>query len=423
VSEKRDIAGFWWLPTNPDERWAGTLTLEQDKSPKLSISVPKSAFESFGRKLSAPPIIHGYNQNGNPISLLVPSWPRIKGGMAASQVEYSASYAILNLEVSHQEDFKVNTFTLRIQHLQGWFGTTGFLSAEPNSSEADLCIRYKNPKDEAFPIGKDLSIEFRPDYTLHNGFNEKKIQENISVTFVSKDGMNLSQCKEFLNDFRLLLHFATLRGIYPLEIKARKDGHGFTHEGEFIYQDIEIWNSIIKSDVSSDWHPNGWIFKFADVRQKFSDFFTSWIKFTGDYEEALSSYCGTVYHNLPREIEHICITQALEAFHGVKFASHARRNFSGKIQELAETYKDHLKGLVDSAAEFAETVRDNRHYYTHHNPEDLKAGRVVSGAKLIRLNEKLKLIFQMCVLTEMEIPAERFLRLRRQLADDIIELG
>ncbi|MGO9586377.1 MAG: hypothetical protein ACLP2Y_09295 [Limisphaerales bacterium] len=51
------------------------------------------------------------------------------------------------------------------------------------------------------------------------------------------------------------------------------------------------------------------------------------------------------------------------------------------------------------------------------------AGRVVKGAKLIRLNEKLKLIFQMCVLTEMGIPAERFPRLQRQLADDIIELG
>jgi hypothetical protein len=421
MSEKRDIAGLWWLPTNPDERWAGTLTLEQNKSPKLTIAVQKSAFEAFGQKLSAPPVIHGCDQNGSPISLIIPGWPRTRGGMALSQVEYSAHYAILNLEVSHQDDFKVNEFTLRMQHLQGWFGVTGFLRPELNSPEVDLCIRYKNPKDEAFPIGKDLSVEFRPGYTLHNGFNERKLQENINVTFVSKDGMNLSQCKEFLNDFRLLLHFATLREIYPLEIKARKEGHGSTHEGEFIYQDIEIWNSIIKEEVSADWHPNEWIFKFADVRQKFSDFFSSWIKLTADHEEALSCYCATVYHKLSTTIEHLCLTQALEAYHGVKFASRKQQNFCGKIQALTEAHKEHLKGLVDNAVEFAEIVRDNRHYYTHHNPEDLKAGRIVSGAKLIRLNEKLELIFQMCVLTEMGIPAERFSRLRRQLAFDIIE--
>jgi hypothetical protein len=41
--------------------------------------------------------------------------------------------------------------------------------------------------------------------------------------------------------------------------------------------------------------------------------------------------------------------------------------------------------------------------------------------KLIQLNEKLTLIFQMCVLTEMGIPAERFIRLRRQLATVIID--
>jgi hypothetical protein len=81
-----------------------------------------------------------------------------------------------------------------------------------------------------------------------------------------------------------------------------------------------------------------------------------------------------------------------------------------------------LKGLVDNVTDFAEAVRDNRHYYTHHNPEDLKAGRVVKGSKLIRLNEKLKLIFQMCVLTEMGIHTDRFQRLRYQLAEHIIDL-
>ena len=100
MSEKRDIAGLWWLPTNPDERWTGTLTLEQNKSPKLTIAVQKSAFESFGQRLSAPPIIHGIDQNNRPISLIVPGWPRTGGGMALSQVEYSANYAVMSVPAS-----------------------------------------------------------------------------------------------------------------------------------------------------------------------------------------------------------------------------------------------------------------------------------------------------------------------------------
>jgi hypothetical protein len=77
--------------------------------------------------------------------------------------------------------------------------------------------------------------------------------------------------------------------------------------------------------------------------------------------------------------------------------------------------------LVPNIASFAEQVRDNRNYYTHHDPAIKQRGRVVSGARLFRLNEKLRLLFQMCVLTEMKIPADRFLRLRRQLATYIID--
>jgi hypothetical protein len=71
MSEKRDIAGLWWLPKKPDERWTGTLTLEQNKAPKLTVTVQKSAFESFGQKLSAPPLIRGCDQNGKPIPLII----------------------------------------------------------------------------------------------------------------------------------------------------------------------------------------------------------------------------------------------------------------------------------------------------------------------------------------------------------------
>jgi hypothetical protein len=412
MSKKRDIAGLWWLPTNPDERWVGTLTLECDEEPKLIVSSPKNALQDLGKELIAPPAIVGHDQSGKLISLLFPSWPRTSGGMALSQIEFAAHYAILGLELSHHNDFKVNELTFQMQHLLDWVGLTGFLKGEASADE-NFIIRYKSPEKEEFVITSNLSIKFQLGYIFNNGRHEKKLEEEMRVTFVCKEGIKLSQCKDLMGTFRQLLHFATLEKIYPLEMTARKEGHGFAHEDKFYPQDIELWNSIIKEDVKSDFRP---IFRYADVKSRFVDFFSNWLKFTNDFEEALNSYSTTIYHSLPSPITHICLTQALEAYHGVKFASHGQTNFCGKIQELAEKYKDHLKGLVDDVPEFAKAVRDNRHYYTHHNPEDLKAGRVVSGTPLCRLNEKLKLIFQMCVLTEMGIPVGRFVLLRRQLA-------
>ncbi len=422
MSEKRDIAGLWWLSTKPDERWTGTLTLEADEDPKLIVDVQKSAFESIIPKLIASPTIHGCDQGGSPITLLIPGWPRTQGGAALSKTTYSSHFAVLGIELNNQDDFRVNELTFRIQHLLNWVGLTGFLKTEGSSANG-LSIHYELPKDESFAISDKLSVEFCPGYSFNNGMHLKKLEEEIGVTFVCKDGIDFPALKNFLHAFRSLLHFATLKRVYPLEIKAKKDGHGHTVEENFYPKVIELWDSIIKKDVDSDFSPDRWIFQFADVRSRFSEFFSNWLKFIETFEEAINCYFTSIYHILPSEVEHICLTQALEAYHGIKFASHGQRNFREKIQELADTHKGHLKGLVDNVTEFAEAVRDNRHYYTHHNPEDLKAGRVVKGAKLIRLNEKLKLIFQMCVLTEMGIPAERFPRLRRQLASDIIELA
>ena len=98
-----------------------------------------------------------------------------------------------------------------------------------------------------------------------------------------------------------------------------------------------------------------------------------------------------------------------------------RQRFASRILALAQQFLPYLTGLVSDAAAFAEDVKDNRNYYTHHDPTIKQGGRVLSGAKLLRLNEKLRLIFQMCILTELDIPADRFSILRRQLASDIID--
>jgi Apea-like HEPN len=178
---------------------------------------------------------------------------------------------------------------------------------------------------------------------------------------------------------------------------------------------------MVREPVESEFLPDRWLFQFQDVKSHFGKFIGRWLEYVKKYEESLECYFGTIYHRLPHSIEHLCLTQAFEAYHGIKFESHKERCFEDKIQELAEANKSQLKGLVDDVSEFAKTVLENRNYYTHHNPKWKENGRVVSGAKLHRLDEKLRLLFQMCVLSDMGIPSDRFNRLRRQLATHIIE--
>jgi hypothetical protein len=115
MSEKRKILGQWWSSDKPDDKWIGTLALEPAKSPRLKVSVARNCFGML--EMKAPPVIHGHDNQGRPVTLLFPSWPRTHGGLAMTQMEFGAGYAVLGMELAEPADFLVNTLTFRLQHL------------------------------------------------------------------------------------------------------------------------------------------------------------------------------------------------------------------------------------------------------------------------------------------------------------------
>ena len=132
----------------------------------------------------------------------------------------------------------------------------------------------------------------------------------------------------------------------------------------------------------------------------------------------------TIYHSLTSELAHLSLTQALDAYHGVKFQAHRDRGgIRPKIRAACWRSRSFITGVGGRHPGVCQGGSNHWNFYTHHNPEVQKTGRVAKGAALIRLNEKLTLLFQMCVLADMGIPADRFPDLRRQLATEIVHMG
>lgn len=415
MTADREIAGLWWLPENPNNKWVGNLVLQAKQSPRLKFTMPKG----FETKLpDTPAVMHGCDQHGKHITLLHLSQTEATSSSALSQITYSAGYAILGIDLPNVEAFEVQSVILHVQHLYDWVNASGFEWREPSPDEVTLS--YRTPQTMTFNLDGDLTIEMCPSFSYRRG-RESRLEEDTYLKFNSRRGLGIADCKALLNPIRHLLHFAVLQPIYPLRVQCIKDGHGVKLNNDFFPHEIDLCWALNRDRVDPVWRDDLWVFRFSDVQPRFAEFFGQWLKYEKKFDEAFSNYFATVYHSLPPTLAHLCLTQALEAYHGIKFQSHEEREFERKMRELAETHKEQLVGLVDDPAEFAMTVRDNRNYYTHHNPKWRDGGRVVSGASLMRLNEKLRLICQMCVLADNGIPSNRFNRLRRQLASKIVE--
>jgi hypothetical protein len=424
MNGRREIMGLWWTPGDPGNKWVGTLTLDYDKSPKLDLTVA----QGFGFKVpQLGDFFHGCDGHGKPITLLYPGEHRTSHSAALTLLNYSAGFAILGIELPSRDEFLVNSLAIQMQHFYEWAGVSGFFNEGQDAMDT-VKICHRVPQLKSFPLDADLTVEIGASFTFHNGLREKRLAEDSIVQFKSRKGLSFGRCEDLINAIRGLLHFGVLSPVYPVRIECRKDGYGLKVGEDFIPHEIEIWSGLMRDHVESE-PPDSWVFRFPDVEQRFGQFIRDWLSFTEKYDESLRCYFTTVYFPLPSSVEHICLAQALEAFHASKFSFKSGRrrkffprqkgSFIARMRHLVRLYGLHFQSLIHSSKVFSEAVRDTRNFYTHHDAK--LAAKALAWADLSRLNERMKLLYQMCVLTEMGIAPERFSRLRRQLAQKIVD--
>lgn len=418
MSAKREIKSFWWSPAHPDKKWFGTLTLGPDESPELELISERQ--NPADRAVMMGSVIHGRDEHGKPITLLFAGSSGDHFSNAVVKRKFSAGYAMIGIELSDADSFVANSLRFQIQHLYGWLGRSGF-KRNTEEKHREFIVSFEQQPDEWFSILPDLELAIHNTFETKGGFQERGISEDAALTFRTKEGFSLKRCSDLISAMRTLLHFAVMKRVYPVWITAYKNGHGSEVDGQWFDDDIDIQSSILREPKSEIPIPHYWIFRFDDIRQDFGGFIREWLEYVQKFAEPLNCYSSTIYHPLTAELSHLSLTQALEAYHGIRFSSHHKHEFKGKIEELSNLHAISLKGLVDDIPDFSERVLCTRNHYTHHNPKWLATGKVAQKAELTRLNEKLRLLFQMCILSDLKIPIDRFSRLRRQLAIEIID--
>lgn len=366
-----------------------------------------------------PDVLHGCDQHGQPITLLHASCINKTTSGAVAQLKCSAGYAILGIHIAKPEEFKAHKLTLRMQYLFDWLNRTGFKRQE--TAQHEFIIHHALPDLLEFEVNPDLKMKFTSNSHHKPAHRLQSVSEDVAVTFESSSGFSIPDCHELVSAVRHLLHFSILRKIHQISLAYRINGVGVEAGEKFFADTIEFVSRSNHEDAPSERFSERWIFQFTDVEKDFGVLFQKWMEFLKNYHEVVGCYFSTIYHLLPAEIEHLCLTQALEAYHSIKHQSHNHQDFIVKIRELTQAHQATFLRVFPNLDEFAEAVRDNRNYYTHHNPKWLTAGRVVERAELCRLNLKLRLLMQACILTELGIPASRLGKLRRQLDVQFIE--
>ena len=370
MSASREIKSFWWFPGNPDTRWFGTLTLVSGETPQLELVIERESPAHTAPEIG--PVIHGKDEHGAPITLLFCSSPGGSSSGAVINLPITAGCALLGIALPAAEAFVAHSLRFQLQHLHGWLDRSGFESVPP-ANTFTFAVHFRQQSDLWFQVGPDLELGIHNTFQSHNGFQERRVSEDAALTFRSKSGASLKRCQELIGALRALLHFASLKKVYPVWITAYQDGYGYQRGDTWHDQHIEVCNSALREPESEYSFSDRWLFQFKDVSGDFAGFLGKWLDYHQTFSEAIGCYFSTRYHSLTSELEHLSLTQALDAYHGVKFTSHDDQNFKQKVEDLCRLHEPSLIGLVDDIPDFSEKVLRTRNYYTHHKP------RIMSG--------------------------------------------
>jgi hypothetical protein len=415
----RKFKGVWWVPSDTDTQWDGILTWKPSKSPRLSLK-----YRSVGQ--AVPPkeaeAFLGVDEGGTPITVLRAGWSGGTGSGFLSKKDYRAGHILRGIHVESLKGFRANRVDFWLQDLGAWLNEEGFDPTEYGNRE--WRISYRRPDDRCFSISAGTTVKICHSSRGSSSNRVRSIKYDIFFSVEKTRPFDFFRAFKWLSALQSLLHFARLRPIHATGISFEDFRHTFSLGQEQYPKELELFTAGIHHPLEKDPHFVDFVFTFNDVADRFSDLCARWFRFCAEYRESIRCYTPTVYSSLPCEIMLICLTQALEAFHQRRFKPKSESDaakFVNRIKHLCANHSERMSAIVGDLGQFATSVKDSRHYYTHHDPDIRRKGNVVSGTPLTMMTYHLQYLFRLCVLSEFKLETDPHSVLRRQIPGRVTE--
>ena len=425
MEDNRIFKGYWWLPSVPDDKVAGTLTIETDGDLRLEL------YGGFGQNENGvnferepDKVIYGwcYAPNGHmkQISLFeCHSSISLNFSSDFPITRYTCYYALIGYHLLSMKDAKF--FEARVEfaelsywcppsNITTWYKENSITIALDISTEKSTMASIKLNNGMTLSLNQECS--YRPDGT--------QIDINQATTLViEKDDISGLDVLATARKFERFLSLAMLKPIEHGRITLRsRDYYQEMKDGEPYYHSIELVSKLYKVESNDKAKMYDMLFNYADVKQDFEAVFKR-------YDENMS--IAQIWSNLIDSLERkrvftsndfLVVIQALDGF-SIRFRKET--SFLAQIKALRDEFKDikRLK-LTDEDLKASKGSRD---YYSHILKLEKKEMRnALEGAKLYDLTRKLRVLLICCILNFLGMDNGRINELLNKCRNSILRV-
>jgi len=427
--ETRKIKGIWWIDNNPEFQLNGILEFH---SPKNCYLILDGSFSERNLEL-----IKGFSSKGKSITLykcfqtnLSESFP----GLSTSK--YYVNYAFINVDYKTTEDITFKNFSVNFSSLDEWANISGFKIVNEHKKKSVKVI-YKKPKDVI--IYQDNRFKICLSVTS-NGPQINSVQKDVSInqtTFfnvafkVSEE--KLSKVIKISSILQNFLTFAVSKPVKVISLIGQSDKSITSFEDITFNNNIDILYTSITQDLDVSYlDPHFMLFTYPDIKSKSQSLLKKWFQKSETLDPVFSLYFSTLYKiDTFLNLRFLSLVQAIEAYHRrtttnveIDIREHNKRlneifsNVSKKhnvwleqklkysnepslrqrLKSIFNKYNIILTPLINKTT-FINDVVNTRNYNVHYD-EQLK-DNAKRGKELLKICDVLKVIIELCFLTEM----------------------
>lgn len=446
--------GLWWIPSAPDEKLSGTLTIAKG-DPRLDVVGDFGrdvVSESHGeRAFSLSPAdqqrVVGMTTDGRAVTLIdctpvseITSLP----GLATAI--YRARAAILGRLFGPDESIDFNEIEIRTTELERWVGHVPFPIEEVDAqNDAALAkIRMTRPRTIEIPLASGERTYLR--FEIHTS-GLGNVTTDASLHYAAWIGLRFTERRDLagttqaVDQLRNFLSLAVGRPLTLLEVDGYReavDQHESRKPLRILYPAAHNPEPSARAV-----QPHQMLFTFVEARDRFAEVLGAWLDHHELLQPVFALYFGTLYNgSLYLEQQFIAFAQAIETYDRRRRPKEKERDKTKHkevVREILEAAPEqHRKWLQEKLAysnelslakrlehvldactnvtgrivgkqgvsDFIRSARDTRNYYTHWDPA-MKHKAVTEPRDLYRLTLQMRTVLETVLLLELDFECRR----------------
>lgn len=346
IKEEFKKYGYFWLPSVPDKRIPGILSISDGGSIELEVF---GVFGEYGENSKLIERIVGHMQQEGFVTLdgcyrkslsYSSDTSRTFDDISKSSIDVTRVFSGVAYREGEIPCF--NTLTFSVEGIDEWVGISG-IEDDYQFEKHTATISYKLPKDILFKLdnGMELLIGFAWKPQLFLNKKEGGIAQKTYFHLVSQDARELEEFISVADKLTIFMCFALDEIVYLDSMSAVFDTpHQDIRENLRSETSVDIYfRSSLHSKDDPEIYEHNMLFEFEKIQDRAETIINNWIKGSEQSGPVFHLYTWTQREAYPYlEARFLSLVQGLEIYH--------RRMSNEKEMEKTE-FEELVKNLIE----------------------------------------------------------------------------